>query len=237
MLHVKLRTIFLFHVLIVSSKCLLNPASSVNSHSDQIIEELQRNMTKLQQRLEATILDHNRTMTDLEEKYKVIQDQNRTISDLTQKQRVTLVIVGNQQRTVSEMNQTIREQHRKIERLETQSIEQNVTIMNLESLVLEMNQTIGNEQQRISDRCNEHYRNVDGRMNATFSAYQLILHDVVDKHNQYATQSDNQTRVLDQRVADLGKQFHYLSLSVGDARKEASILNTSLQGEGFCIII
>ena len=208
-------------------------------------------MTTFQQQLEETILDRkhtmsdlnrtmsdlnrtmsdlNRTRSDLNQKQIVIQNQNRQIFDLEQKQKVTLVIVGNQQRTVSKMNQTIREQHQKIENLEIQSIEQNDTISKLESLVFKMNQTVGNEQQRTSDRCNEHYRNLDGRMNATFNAYELILRDVVEKHNQYTTQSDNQTRVLDQRVADLGQQLHYLVLSVGDARKEASVLNTSLQG-------
>ena len=97
--------------------------------------------------------------------------------------------------------------------------------------MFEINQTIGNEQEIIKTHCNHHYSDNDGRMNATFSAYQQIIRDVVDKHNQYATHSDNQTQVLDQRVADLGKQLQYLSLSIVNARKEESVLNTALQGE------
>ena len=65
-------------------------------------------------------------MTVLKENFKVIQDQKDTISDITQKQRVTctLLIIWNQQQTVSEMNKTMNDQQR---------------------ILTEMNQTIGDQ--------------------------------------------------------------------------------------------
>ena len=137
---------------------LLNTISA----SDKIIMELQRNMTKLQQQTEKTVLDQNRK--------------------------------------ILEMNNTIETQQRMITSLTAQVKEQNTTISTL-------------------------------RMNETFSAYQLILRDVVDRQNQHVNQTYNQIGVLDKTVSDLGKQFHYLSLSILDAEKKTSLLNTSLQGK------
>ena len=148
---------------------LLNTISA----SDQIIMELQRNVTKLQQQMGKTILDQNRTIFELEQNLKV-------------------------------MNNTVATQQKIIDGLNAQVQEQNTTISKLKT---------------------------DNKINETFSAYQVMLRDIVDRQNQHVNQSYNQIRVVDQRVSDLGKQFHYLSLSILDAEKKTSLLNTSLQGE------
>ena len=72
---------------------------------------------------------------------------------------------------------------------------------------------------------------LDDKMNTSFSAYEVILHDIVDRHNHHVTLFNNQTRITNQRITDMGKQFHYLSLSVLADEKKTSLLNATLQGK------
>ena len=238
------------------TESLLN-SGPTNSPSDPIISDLKHNMSQLQ----------------------------HTVSDLEQKLSVSLVLLGKQQRTVTEMNKTIidqkqtidslerqnmyynatitdqrwkmenldreqnvksRIQQTKIEILEQQETEQNFTISNLLDIVVVQNQTINNQQielnvlreqvmihnETISEQgaLNKQIAQTDRGINDTFSAYQLILRDVVDKFYQHVNQSNNKTQAMDQKMADLRKQFQYLSLSLVDTEKKTSALNSSLEG-------
>ena len=145
--------ILFFLCLSYTTNGLLNTISA----SDQIIMELQRNVTKLQQQMGKTILDQNRK--------------------------------------ILEMNNRLETQQRMITSLTAQVKQQNTTISKI-------------------------------RMNETFSAHQRIL-------REHVNQTYNQSHALDQRVSELGKQFHDISLSFLNAEKKTSLLNTSLQGESY----
>ena len=80
------------------------------------------------------------------------------------------------------------------------------------------------------------FTELDTKMNNSFSAYEVILHDVVDRHNQHVAAFNNQTRLFDQKLADLGKQFHYLSLSVFSYDKKTAAMNETLNGEFFNVL-
>ena len=67
-------------------------------------------------------------------------------------------------------------------------------------------------------------------MNQSFGAYEVILHDVVYKYNQLVSLISNQTRTLNHSVAELGRQFHYLTLSLLDAERKYAAINESLTG-------
>ena len=253
-------SLFLRMMLMVAAmdftESLLN-SGSANSPSDPIINVLRHTMSELQ----------------------------HTVSDLEQKLSVSLVLLGKQQRIVTEMNQTIRDQRQtidslerqnmyhnatiteqrkkmenfdreqnlkssiqqqKIEILDKQETEQNFTISNLLDIVVEQNQTINNQQielnvlreqvmihnETISEQgaLNKQIAQTDRGINDTFSAYQLILRDVVDKFYQHVNQSNNKTQAMDQKIADLRKQFQHLSLSLVDTEKKTSALNSSLEG-------
>ena len=199
----------------------MTTASLLNTISvtEQNMMDLQRNMTKLQQKMGETILE-----------------QSRTISDLEQKLWVTAA-------EMNMMNNTVKDQQRVINSLQAQVLEQNAT---MSKLVMDQNRTIENQHHRINalrqevqnqsqklsyqESYNQHLSETEDKMNRTFSAYQLILHDIVDRQNQQFDQSVNQTRVLDQKVTDLGKQFRYLSLSVLETEKKTSVLNKTLLG-------
>ena len=161
------------------------------------------------------IMELQRNMTKLQQQMgKTTLDQNRTIMELEQKLKVTAI----------EMNNTVEI----INSLSVKVKEQNTTISKLSALVMDQNRTIRHFEQ---ENNNQHIAEIDNRMNETFNAYELLLRDVVDRQKHHVNKTYSQTRALDQRVSDLGKQFHYLSLSILDAEKKTSLLNTSLQGE------
>ena len=105
--------IALFVVVMEYTETLLDYGAH-NSHTDQIISELKHNMSQLhllQQQMETTIHGYNHTIRDLEQKLSV-----------------SLMLLGKQQRTVTEMNQTIRDQRQTIKDLNKQNLDHNVTI-------------------------------------------------------------------------------------------------------------
>ena len=99
--------------------------------------------------------------------------------------------------------------------------------------VSKLQRTIADQQQRL-DHLEKEKQQLDNRMNQSFGAYQLMLQDIVDKHNQQTSLINNQSVALNQDVANLGKQFHYLSLSLSDTEKKCTAINASLMGMYFC---
>ena len=161
-------------------------------------------------------LQHNFTTFQKQIEAKVLDLQrnaNRTISDLEQKLTLALDAIAKQQNTATKQEQ----------RLNQTTADQQQKIGQLEELVSKQNQTIVKQQHTIDT--------LSQQVNKRLSAYQVVLHDVVDRHNQQVDMYKNQTRILDKGIADLGKQVHDLSMSVLDAEKKTTLLNTTLQGK------
>ena len=107
--------------------------------------------------------------------------------------------------------------------------------------VSKLQQTIADQQQileHLEKEIVDHKRNntlqqqrMDSRMNQSFGAYQLMLQDIEDKHNQHVSAYNNQSFAPNQSVADLAKQIHFLSLSLLDTEKKYAAINAKLTGK------
>ena len=155
---------------------------------------------------------HQQQLSELERKFL---KQNKTISD----QQLAIDAIPDQQRRLLE--------------IEARQKQQNQTMIHQQSQIRPLQQDMEYLKQNMSDQqtLNEHFVGVEARMNESLSAYQVILHDLVDKQNQQAELSDNKSRGINRNFADLAKQFHYLSLSVLGANKKMGLLNASVSGK------
>ena len=103
-----------------------------------------------------------------------------------------------------ELNKTITSQQQKLESLWMTETDINRT---LQLLISEMNR----------------------RMNESFGAYQMILHDIMDTNNHHVSEFNSQSITVNKSVIDLRKQFHYLSLSLLDTEKNCAAINREVQ--------
>ena len=116
--------------------------------------------------------------------------------------------------------------------------DQQRTINEIQNDKLELNKSLIMHQQKLDllestgisfNRTFHLYQTeMDSKMNQSLGAYQVILHDIVDKHNQHVSLYNNQSTSLNQSVAGLGKQLHSLSLSLLDTEKKCAAINASL---------
>ena len=165
----------------------------------------------------------------LQNQSKIIDNQQEQMSELEMKMLEQNQTIMDQQLTLK----AIPDQQRKIFEIEARQKQQNQKMLNQQSQITPLRQDMGYLKQNMSDQqtLNQHFIGVEARMNESLSAYQVILHDLVDRQNQQAESSDNKTRDFNRSFADLVKQFHYLSLSVLDADKKMGLLNASIYGK------
>ena len=201
--------------------------------------------------LESAEINNNKTITELRQRIYELEketvEQNRTIT--IQQQRIDELENAAVNYTKTSINQG-----QKIDELEIKILDHNKTntvqqqrIDELKDANINYNKTLLGQQQKMNEIENVNFglhqtlscinrtfvmyqTKIDSRMNQSFGAYQVILHDIVDKHNQHVSVFNNQSIALNQSVADLGKQFHYLSLSLLDTEKKYAAINASLTG-------
>ena len=228
-------------------ECLLNQGAASDGHPEKLITELIQNVSRLNQAIDAVSAREQTNMADLIRENIQLQRNFTELQSTMQQERFQSI--EHQQR----LNQTIAAHQRRIENLEKEAVDHNITsklqqhrivqlekaeislkqkIYELETGKMELNQTLIDINRTLNARQTE----IDNRMNQSFGAYQVILHDIVDKHNHHVAVYNNQSIALNQSVADLSKQFHYLSLSFADSKKEYVVLNASFSGKFIDII-
>ena len=192
-------------VVFPSVECLLNQGAKSGDHQDKLITELIQNITRLNEAMEAVAAREQTNMADLIKANIQLQQNFTKLQDTVQRERIES---RRQNKTIIDQQRTIEHLRQRIDELEHGNFQQNQTLMDF----------------------NLHQTEMDIRMNETFGAYQVILHDIVDKHNQHVSVYNNQSIALNQSVSDLGKQLHYLSLSLSDTEKNCVAINASLTG-------
>ena len=128
-------------------------------------------------------------------------------------------IVGELQHNVTMLYQTVNNQQRKIEDLEKKNTDSKTENAELLRNFTELQNTIKTKEDKLvanfTTACQNLTAELEGRMNQSYSAYQLLLNDVVDK----LALLKNNSLALNKSFSDLTKQFHYVSLSVLDVDK------------------
>ena len=128
-------------------------------------------------------------------------------------------IVGDLQHNVTMLYQTVNYQQRKIEDLEKKYTDSRTENTELLRNFTELQNTIKTREDKLVANLTTAYQSLtaelEGRMNQSFSAYQILLHDAVDK----LAPLQNNSLALNKGFSDLTKQFHYVSLSVLDVEK------------------
>ena len=271
-------TVICAYVCLEFAECLLDQGPFGNGHTDQLIQELQRNFSTFQHaqremelqlsllkkqytidiliqnqtitaqrqkilELEqkqthsaAMMMERNKTVTNLEQKIidqdQKIADQDKKITDQDKK-------IADQDKKIADQDKTSTDQDNKIVMLEN-TLNHNVTGLNrkqnvleqaVDHLMLSQNATINITSSRELDEIHlqqQEIAEMERRWNQSFSSYEVILHDVVDKQNEHAATYTNKIQTLNQSAARLSQQFHYLALSVQNAEKMTNLLNTSL---------
>ena len=217
-----------------------NQSVDLQQRLNQTIVDQQRRI----ENLEKEMVDHNRTNTIQQQRIdelekadinhtETITSQQQTINELEKELADHNMTSIAQQQRIAELgraeihhNKTLSEQQRTMNELQNDKLVLNKILISnrqkldyLESTGININRTFHLYQTEM-----------DSKMNQSFGAYQVILHDIVDKHNQDVTVYNNQSIALNQSVADLGKQLHYLSLSLLDTEKKCIAINASLTG-------
>ena len=192
--------------------------------------QLQQNFSKFQQtisdqqqkleHLEMQVIYHNRNNTVQHQRIIELEsaeiDNNKTITELQQR------IYELEKETVYQ-NMTNAVQQHKIDEMEQAAIIYTKAFIRQQQKIDELE----NVNSGINRTLNMHQLEMDSRLNSSFGAYQVMLQDIVEKYNQHESVFNNQSIALNQSVADLGKQFHYLSLFLSDTEKK---INASLTG-------
>ena len=183
--------------------------------------------------LERELLVQNLTIADLQTK---IREQNRTLTEKGQEVSELGIQIKNQSQAILDHQlaiETIPDQKRKILEIEAQQFKENQTIMNQQSEIRVMEEDVKILAKNYSDQqtFTKVFIGTQNRMNESLAAHRVILHDLVDRFNEQASLYDNRTHDLNRSMTDLGKQFHYLSLSVLDSEKKLAQLNATLSGE------
>ena len=187
------------------TECLSKQGAISGDDRDKLVTELIQNVSRLNQAMDTATAREQANMADLIKANIQLQQKFTKLQETIQRER----------NESQHQNETIHDQLRIIEHLRQR-------IDELENDNLQQNQTLADINLRQTE--------MDSRMNQTFAAYQMILDDTVDKHNHHVTLYKNQSRTLNRSVADLGKQFHYLSLSLLDTEKKCVAINASLTG-------
>ena len=242
-MHLICLIVICFYVSLDFTESLLNQGPVRNGQTDQIILDLQRNFSffKHEMALQLSLLRQKQTNEILVQN-QTITAQRLKILELEQKQKTSAAMIMEQNKTIVNQEQKIADQDKKIVMLENNmtnidrrsrlfeqtadnlKLRQNATII---KTTVELQEVDRQHQQKISE--------IDGRLNQSFSSYEVILHDVVNKQNQYAATYTNQTRTLNQSVVGLSKQFHYLALSIQDAERRTTLLINSFNRK--CVIL
>ena len=193
---------------------------------------LHQSFVKLQETLEKernqsiehqSIADQQQRIDNLEKEHNHWKQSLAKLQETLQRER-------NQSMELrQEMNKTIADQQLRIEYLEKEIVEQNMT-NTLQQEKVDTLESKNNETNIEQHRQRDEINTIGQRMNQSFGAYQVILHDVVDKYDHLVNLFNNGTRTLNQNVADLGRQFHYLSLSLLDVQRNYAAVNASLTG-------
>ena len=178
---------------------LLHPVTGSNGQTDKIIQDLQRNFSTFQHDMELQLsLIRQKQTNEFLVQNQTITAQRLKILELEQKQKISNAVIMEQNKTIANQDKGLIESMR---------------------IVVEQNKTITDQQQKISE--------MEGRLNLTFSSYEVMIHDVVEKQNQNSATYTNQIRTLNQSAAGLSKQFHYIALSIQDAERRTTLLNDS----------
>ena len=169
----------------------------------------------------AMMMECNKTVTNLEQK---IIDQDKEIADQDKKNADQDKTIANQDNKIVMLENTL---NHNVTGLDSK---QNVLEQAVDQLKLSQNATINMTSVRELDKLRlqqQKIAEIEGRLNQSFGSYEVLLHDVIDKQNQYAATYTSQIRTLNLSAAGLSNQFHYLALSVQDAEKKTNLLNTS----------
>ena len=217
---------------------------------------LQGNLTELQKKMEARESQQNHTIvcpkicSKIEEKINqsfsayqlilqdVVDKQNRQIpvQNSTQTLSQNFADLTKQFHYVSlsvlDIEKKVTNEQRKIYDLDKQVSEHNQTISDQQPKIQTLQEQVKHLELNVSDQqnFNQHVLGIEGKVNDSFSAYQVILHDLVDRYNQQSALNDNRTHDLNKSIADQGKQFHYLSLSLLDSQNKLAQFNSSFSG-------
>ena len=151
--------------------------------------------------------------------------------------------IANQNQKIADQDKKVADQDQKIVMLENIL---NFNIANIDrrnirlerivdNLQLSQSTTINKELQEVDRHQQQKIAEIEGRLNKSFGSNEVILHDVVNKQNQYAATYTNQIRTLNLGADGMSKQFQYLALSVEDAEKMTTLLNASFNRR--CIIL
>ena len=84
-----------------------------------------------------------------------------------------------------------------------------------------MIKTLEKKQKNHTITCQEIHMELDGKMNKSFSNYQLIFKDLLQKHKKESFLFED----LNRSMAEIGTKFHDLSF---DFEKKLAVLNSSV---------
>ena len=204
---------------------------TIMNQNMQIQEMQQRqremNMSLIQQKYESIlkiVMEQNETINTQREEIKELEKQKEeTFTNMSVLQNWYEMLLKSKNETIAEQQQKIvleieRTQRRNISDVENtcKSFEQKVT-----KTVLAI--VAGLEKHR-----DQKMSELEGRLNQTFSTYELILRDVMDKENNHFVLYSGQISRLNQNVTYLVDQFHNLSQAAKDDETQIRLLKATL---------